>query len=83
MGASSPELVLKKQHTSLLKKEMEVQVVGESLQNGHTCPGAYVLNSKLQPWCGLLSEGLNFHLVLGGAECKLFKATAHRAGTSL
>lgn len=62
---------------------MEEQVVGESLQNGHRHPRAYVLNSKLQLQCGLLSEGLNFHLVLGGDECKLFKTMAHRAGTLL
>lgn len=44
---------------------MEEQVVGETLQNGDSHPRVYMLNSKLQLWCGLLSEGLNFHLVLG------------------
>lgn len=56
---------------------MEEQVIGGSLQNGHRRPRAYVLNGELQLWCRLLSEGLNFHVLLGGDECKLFKTTAH------
>lgn len=45
---------------------MEEQVIGESLQKVHRRPRAYVLNCELQLWCGLLREGLNFHLVLRG-----------------
>lgn len=80
-----PKQKLKQKNTlpSLIKKEMEEQVIEKSLQNRHWRPRAYVLNSVLQAWRGLPSKGLNFHLVLGGHECKLFKTTAHPASTSL